>query len=271
MLVRHAAALAAVLAVACCAPAPDEEPTPVLVASADLRLPLDEYLLSPGQLRELGRARVAMTRECMRGAGFDFPPAEERVDVGLTSWNERRYGITDEALAAVDGYGLGARDPAARPSTPRPEPTPEQRAALEGADGCIERVEAGQGRDEPSGVDRELPLRLANESFTRSRGAPRVRAVVEAWSECVRARGFDSTDPLALASDDRFAGPVTPAEVAAATADVECKRSTNLVGTWFAEERSIQRDLVAANRAALASVREANAADVDRARRALGP
>ncbi|HEX6344437.1 hypothetical protein [Umezawaea sp.] len=267
MLVRHAATLATALALAGCASAPPEEPTPVVLAGADLRLPLDEYLLSPDQLNDLGRARVVLTRECMREAGFDYPPEGERVDVGLRGWNERRYGITDEATAAVDGYGVGESAPVGS----RTEPTPEERVALEGAGGCIERVEDGQRRSRRPGLDRELALRLAGESFTRSREAPRVRAVVEAWSACVRARGFDYPDPLAPSSDARFAGPATPDELAVAAADLACKEETNLVGVWFDEERSIQRDLVAANRAALAEVREANAADVEQARRSLGP
>jgi hypothetical protein len=196
---------------------------------------------------------------------------EKPADVGLRSWNERRYGLTDVRLAATDGYGLGARDPATRAPEERPVPTPEQRAALEGADGCIERVEAQQRRNSPPGVDRDLPLRLATESFTRSRDTPRVRAVFETWSACMRAEGHDYADPLAAASDERFTGPATPAELTVATADVECKRKTNLVGVWFAEERAIQRDLVAANRPALAEVRQANATEVSQARRLLAP
>jgi len=269
MLVRHAAVIAtAVVALAGCAAAQPAEPTPVLLDSTDLRLPLDDYLLSQKDLDTLGRARVVWLRECMGEAGFDFPPAPEQVDTGLRSWNERRYGITDEELAAVDGYGLGARDPAARP--PLPRPTPEQRAALEGPDGCLEHTEAQQRRDSPPDVDRGLPQRLSTESFTRSRGAPRVRAVLESWSECMRAKDYAYADPLAAASDERFTGRVTPVELAVAAADIECKRKTNLVGVWFSAEQEIQRDLVAANRAALADVRQANTAEIDRARHVVG-
>lgn len=248
MLKRHAVTFAAALALAGCA----AEPTPVLLESTDLRLPLDEYLLSPDELRELSRARVVRARECMGDAGFDFPPAEEPADAGLRSWNERRYGITDADLAATHGYGLGVPPP-----RPRPEPTPDQRAAL---DACIVRIEAPQRRD----VDRELPLRLATESFTRSRGAPRVRAVFESWSACMRNKGYDYADPLAAVS-------AAPAEPVVALTDIECKRTTNLVGVWFTEERAIQRDLVAANRSALAKVRHANAAELGQARQVVGP
>jgi hypothetical protein len=131
----------------------------MLVDGKDLRLPLDEYLLSPGDLHKPSQAR-----RCIREAGFDFPPVGEEVDVGLRSWNERSYGIIDTDVAATDGYGPGARDPGTRPPRPHPIPTPERRAALEGTGGCIARVEAQQRRDSAPDVDRELPLRLAAEA-----------------------------------------------------------------------------------------------------------
>lgn len=268
---RTVAGLAAVLVATGCGAQEPAVRAPALLESVDLRLPLDDYLLSPADLRELGVARAVLVRECMSAAGLALPAADESVDTGVRTWNERRYGVTDVALAASEGYGLGRRDPAARPPAPRPQLTDAQRGALEGPGGCAARAEAEQRRESPAGVDRDLPRRLATDSFTRSRATPAVRAAVTEWSTCLAERGFHYDDPLAPAADDRFAGGPDPTELAAATADVECKRRTNLVGVWFAEERAIQLDLVAANRTALDAVRRANTAELAVSRRLTRP
>jgi hypothetical protein len=275
MLVRRAVAAVAVLAVAVltvagCASTPADEPAPVLLDSVGLHLPLDDYLPSQEDLDTMGRARILWLRECMRKSGFDFPPLPARHEVGLRSWNERRYGITDADLAARDGYGLGERDPATQPPTPTPSPTPEQLSALTGPDGCVALTEARQRQNSPAGADPDLPQRLAKESFTRSQRTPSVRAVLASWSECMRARGHDYADPLAAASDNRFTGPVTPHEIAVAAADIECKRTTNLVGVWFSAERELQLDQVRAHSAALGEVRQANTAELDLAHQTVG-
>ncbi|HEU5111412.1 MAG TPA: hypothetical protein VFT95_22960 [Micromonosporaceae bacterium] len=263
--------LAAALVAACSGSPSPVEPPPVLLRSAELRLPIDDYLLSPVDLRQLAAARVVLVRQCMNAAGLDLPPPAESRETGPRTWNERRYGITDPDLAAVDGFGLGDRDPAAQQPKPAPKPDAAQRAALDGPGGCVARADRDQRRDSPPGADRDLPRRLSAESFDRSGREPTVRAAVSAWSECMRANGLNYDDPLAPLADARFAGAPTEAEITAATADVECKRRTNLVGVWFTAESAIQRDLTSANREALQRVRQANEAELRVSRQVAHP
>lgn len=243
---------------------------PKLLRSVDLRLPLDDYLLSPAELRDLSAARVLLIRRCMTAAGLDYPSRADSAPKGPMTWNERRYGITDPDLAAVDGYGLGAREPVS--GKPAPRLDAEQRAALDGPQGCTVRAGEEQRRGDPK-LDRDLPRRLTAASFARSRRDPAVVDVAREWSDCMRAKGFRYTDPLAPPADRRFAGPGEPAaaEIATATADVECKRRTNLVGVWFTAESAIQDGLVAGNRAELRRIRQTNDAELALSRRLVNP
>ncbi|WP_290062214.1 hypothetical protein [Amycolatopsis solani] len=255
-------AVAAALA-GCAAP-------PNLLRSTDLRLPLDDYLLSPAELRELSAARELLVRRCLAAAGFAYPSRADSAPKGPRTWNERRYGGTDADLVAVDGYGLGDREPTG--DKPAPKLDAAARAALEGPRGCAAKAGEEQRRGGPE-LDRDLPRRLASESFARSRGAPEVTDVVRKWSDCMRAGGFAYDDPLAPPADPRWAGPGKPAaaEIATATADLECKRRTNLVGVWFTAETAVQRGLVDGNRAALESIRRAADAELALSRRLLTP
>ncbi|MFJ7217772.1 hypothetical protein [Amycolatopsis sp. NPDC098790] len=262
-------AFAVALLAGCSAPAPVTAP-PALLRSADLRLPLDDYLLAPAELRELSAARGLLIRRCMTAAGVDYPARADAAPKGPRTWNERRYGLTDPDLAAVAGYGLGDREPVA--DKPPPALDAAAKAALDGPRGCAARAGEEQRRGDP-GLDRDLPRRLAAQSFAGSRRAPEVVDVFRKWSECMRVNGFGYDDPLAPPADRRFAGPGEPAagEIATAGADLECKRRTNLVGVWFTAEAAIQNGLVGGNRAQLQRIRQANDAELALSRRLIAP
>jgi hypothetical protein len=113
---------------------------------------------------------------------------------------------------------------------------------------------------------------MSMDSFGYSRGQPPVRAAITRWSDCMKQHGFDYPDPFAPIRDPRFEArrlAASATEIAAAMADVDCKRRGNLVGTWFTVERSYQQSLVAENRAGLELLRQANNAELAAAR-ALG-
>lgn len=273
-----AAAGAAVLALgAGCAGGPPAEPraadVPRLLEIADRPLPLDEYRLSPVQHLTVTNAYRVLMGRCVTGFGFDRPPGTDVGPlIGPRTWTERRYGLSDPAIAAVDGYGLAERDPARHPidrAGIRARLSPAVLAVISGTgprqangravphDGC-----AGQARRtlrmQPAGLDVLLAQNLAARSFTLSREDPRVRAAIAAWSRCMRAAGLDYASPLDPAADPAFAGGPTPRELRTAGADLACKRETNLIGIWYAVESGYQADLIAAHTGALRAVRDAN-------------
>jgi len=274
------ATAAAALTAGCSAPAREQpEEAPVLLRSTGLRLPLDAYLLSPGETTEVTEAHRVLVRRCMARFGFDYPPVTDGgTGGGLTSWTERRYGITDPKEAAARGYRL--RTPAG--SAPPADPGPRERIALTGeggsrveSDGVPEGGCAGEaGRrlraGGPEDADRTLAQALSAESYERSLRDKGVRAATEQWSRCMRASGLDYAGPLDPPEDPRFQGTVPSAvERTTAKADVSCKKRTNLVGVWFTAEAAVQRSLIIRNRDALAQVAAMNRTELTTARAVL--
>ncbi|MFH8469209.1 hypothetical protein [Streptomyces sp. NPDC017991] len=269
IVVALALTAAAPLTAGCSAGHRDQpEEAPVLLRSTGLRLPLDAYLLSPGETTKVTEAHRVLVRRCMVRFGFDYPPVTEGgAGGGLTSWTERRYGITDPAGAAARGYRL--RAPAG--SAPPADPGPRERIALTGQGGnrvkgvtvpeggCAgeagRRLRAGSPKD----VNPGLAQALSAESYERSLKDKGVRTATEQWSQCMRASGYDYAGPLDPPEDPRFRGTaLSAAERNTAKTDVDCKRRTNLVGVWFTAEAAVQRSLIDRNHEALARVAAMN-------------
>lgn len=247
-------------------------------------LPLDRYLLTPAEDARLNRAHRLLIERCTRRFGLAMP-AVAASPPPPGGPNARRYGINDPATARLLGYRVRAGQPPADRRSPDP---------TRSADLTLEAVLGGRGastvngrRVPPGGcfgearrrlsggvaepADMFLAQRLNQDSFGAARGHPRVRAVVEAWSACMRAAGFRYADPLRPPADPLFRAAVTERETRTATADVACKRRTGLVAVWSAVEANLQRSYIATHRARLEEIRRvhraqlAAAATVDRA------
>jgi hypothetical protein len=245
--------------------------TPVLLRTADLRLPLDDYLPSLADAGRLARAGRALVRQCMGELGFHgYAPPDPAPTAGPRTWNERRYGLADPA-EATRGYWPATRAAAGRR-------TPSVATAAEGA-AVTGRVRVANGRPvpqggcgteaqrrltahDPRGADKYLVQRLVSDSFFGSQQDPRVRAATGAWASCMKAAGFFYAGPLDPPKDQRFQGAATRLEIATAEADVVCKRRTNLVGVWFTVEAAQQNSLIEANRPALELARAAFQAEL---------
>jgi hypothetical protein len=260
-------------------------PAPPLLRGAGLRLPLDAYLASPAEVSQLTRGRLALLRRCMGRYGFDYPPPAPPAGPTPRSRNERRYGLTDPAAAAVRGYRLDNRDPTGsttRPAKPAPAAFPPGGlAVLTGAagrtvagkpvppDGCAGEASRELSAHAPPGADTGLPQRLSAESFAQSRNDPEVQAATRQWANCMKTKGLDYASPFDPPGDPRFRGPLSRAETTTATTDVACKRRTNLVGIWFTAESTYQRTLIDNNPAAVEAAAAAVRAQLAAARKAL--
>ena len=244
-------------------------PAPSMLASAGLRLPVEDYLPTADQNDRLAQARVVLIRACLArwGIGYDVVPVPSGR-YGPISLTDRRYGITDLTLARQFGYGLGPRDPAlmTRPDKPRLDPdgvtvlSGQGRSVVAGLPvpdgGCIgEADRALAGSLSPADLRRGSDLQV--ESFARSRVDSRVRSAFQAWSSCVARAGYRYADPLAAAADPAFTGQPDQHQLDVATVDIGCKAATNLVGVWFTVEAGYESRAIAADPGGFAATRSA--------------
>jgi hypothetical protein len=261
---------------------PEIGEVPTVLDATDLRLPMRDYELGAAELDLVTDARRILMQRCM--AEFGYTVEIERTTpsaYGPPTSSERRYGITDLALAREHGYGLGERDPSRQAQPERPELTADQQTVLFGRGrsevggkrvpdrGCAGAAGRELQRD-AAGADLSLPQNTWVTTFEESRGDSRVSAAIGAWSRCMERQGHHYPDPLAAASDPVAGGEVTDAQRALAVADIGCKAEVNLVGVWSTVEAAYQRRAIDANRAAFDAVRAALDGQVRTAREVTG-
>jgi hypothetical protein len=240
----------------------------ILRSPSEIVLPVDAYREPLQQRLAVAKAQDLLGQACMRRLGFDWE-IPERVPSRRND-NERRYGVFDERLAATYGY--------------HPEPDLEHDRAvlrnkriklspaamtawggkgpssLNGREvpkgGCLgeARRQLGDGQ-EPAGMD--LPDRLATDSMTRAETDSRVRNAWQQWSGCMRKAGYHYRTPWDAHDDPGWwQGPGSSRrEIATATADVRCRKETNLVGVWMAVEAAYQQQAIERNPEALANLK----------------
>jgi hypothetical protein len=248
---------------------------PVVNSDADIVLPLDAYRYTNRDYLAMMRAHSRLTADCMRRFGVEFPYQDTSgVVAGVNTpdfdhANSRRYGLLDPESAAVRGYlpqdapaeetptGKGAAGPAATEGGF--EMTPQIMFLLKGKaqpefatavlptdstgrrlsdDGCLgeaERTLAGGNR----AVNVSLADLYASEAHRRAQNDSRLTAAMTAWSTCMRERGYDYASSWGP-NDREWPRPPGAEEIATAGADVQCKRQTNLAGTWLALETAYQ-------------------------------
>lgn len=249
------------------APVTTDRSAPSMLDLSGRRLPIERYLLTDRQLGELSRARTFLAANCLSRYGLTLPPAvfdsgtTPAADTSSSANTAHRYGIADPTAAARFGYHPPPGTPTPPPHRPEPRLSAAVELVLTGKNGALSSPESTttyQGRPIPEGgcmdeATRRLGTRsgtigdaqLANDvnldSFARSKTEPATAKAIHAWSTCMRAAGFEYADPTE-APGPRFgdAPRATSEEIAVATADVACKRRTNLVGYWFTAEQAYQ-------------------------------
>jgi hypothetical protein len=244
--------------------------SPVAVA-----MPLDNYeQVAVQQQDALAAASDLLTQQCMQAAGFSYTTAAEPGGGVATvqSLESSGYGLTSLAQAQYLGYkqpahGSGAGPeglvlpgfvgqankhgtawtsallgfiPGARVNAPR------RQGCLQAA--YLELYGTLSGNPNPDPVPA-----IAIQSVQWTQSDPRVLAVQRAWSACMARRGLTYKTP-GQPEDRGWPSAPTPAEIATAVADVQCKTRTNLVNTWLTVEAAYQQALTSQNSASLAQL-----------------
>jgi hypothetical protein len=116
--------------------------------------------------------------------------------------------------------------------------------------GCVGEAQRQLGAEIPADIDVDLVENLAFSAFKRSESDSRIEAATVKWAECMLAVGYQYAAPSEAAGDPRWAEPpdhASPAEIAVATADVECKHKVNFGGVWLAVESAYQMQRIEEN------------------------
>ncbi|MEU8497566.1 hypothetical protein AB0C86_12680 [Streptomyces lavendulae] len=223
------------------------------------KLPLEMYTFSSAEELTIARARIKATAACMRKFGLTYqgPPLENISKFPAVT--DRRYGLTDENYAALNGYHIAGLQPEKTPSR-----TPEEDIFLLGENGG---ASSRNGKEIPPGGcarwgwnkisqensmdDERLAVELMHKSFSLSQSDPDTKAAISSWSNCMKRSGYSYGDPLTAGDDVSGKNEATSGEREVAKIDARCNNETNLAQTWYAIEKRIQNSLITENGAAL--------------------
>lgn len=234
-------------------------------------LPIEKYLPKVGEDARIAAASGEFIRVCMARFGYRYRlPAisQNALDSQENGANRgRRYGVSNAAYASTYGYHLPKDEPRNAPPADIPPMSEAENKVFIGDQDPTAGVKPGDkvaGQEIPSGgcsgeAQRKLKIeprermaeKINNVSFARSQENKQVKKALNEWSACMARSGHAYKTPLEPLDNIKgeSAGAV---EVSAAQADVACKDSVNLVGTWFSIESKIQEELIARSEEILA-------------------
>lgn len=236
---------------------PDVAQLPVITEEA--ALPLEAYVLDVGTLAELKGMYRELVEECATrfgGTPVVVQPGTEQLVEDSQMWGGRFGTMTLERASSL-GYHAGPDDIVAPSFGLFANEGDEPLATiLYGSDRKVIGEEAGSDRPRISGlpeggctgeVIRNLggdPLATVPERMDKIRlkayRDSRTQAAVQDWVACMREAGFkyEAVDgPIDTFSDGRA---LSEKEIAVATADVECTRSSRWRDISFAIEAAYQ-------------------------------
>ncbi|MEU4612229.1 MULTISPECIES: hypothetical protein [Streptomyces] len=244
--------------------------------TGDLALPIEGYIFSESELGLMTRAMSSLAQRCMKRSGFDYRPDDtQSPDIGVM---DRRYGVANSHTAALYGYHFPT--PKAGESNTKSlgeagritlAGKPLADGSLNPDGGCIgEAKRRLAGTEEEFGPDK-IARELNLESFVRSQKDSRVVAGFRTWSSCMAAKGYRYASPMDAIDDPEFGTEKTnPTEISTARADVECKKKTGLVRTWFDVESTWQRTEIEKKAEELARIKRHKTDQLKRAAAELG-
>ncbi|MER6031334.1 hypothetical protein [Streptomyces sp. NPDC001851] len=257
-------------------PAPALGPVPDITSVDAISLPIDGYIPTATQILALQKAADVVSARCMHSYGLPYHPPIMEGFAGFARQNKARtvlYGFFDLSTARSKGYDtqLGTPDDT---SNEVPYTTTEM-GVLRGQNASGTTVATFKGKKVPAGGCRQQGIEAIGgpppvpTAEALPEGGPRIppddphmKAVNARWATCMKGKGFTYPNPWAAYSSPKWrvsaAGSPrrqtlhTSEEIATATADVECKLSTNLVGVAVAVEIAYDRQYIETHTAQLA-------------------
>jgi len=227
--------------------------------SRDISLPLDAYVQDFAERQTVLRAEYALTKSCVEQFGFQFAaPAWDKSPAAVPNAGQpahyRLYGLLDEDHAKQMGYHSYGENPASEAAYADKELPRDYYnvvAAKFGGGvfngktipdgGCLGAAQ----REVEGATDLSMPVQLAFDAWTAAKSDSRVVAGFAKWNMCMAGSGYHYSTPMEANNDPKWSGEKASAdEIAVAVADVNCKKTTNLVGIRMAVDAAYQREAI---------------------------
>ncbi|MFC8221863.1 hypothetical protein ACFUTY_27270 [Streptomyces sp. NPDC057362] len=254
---------------------PKQEVTSGLAAG--MKLPLEDYMIGYPDMVDVENAKDVVKQACMNRLGFSYTP-EPMGSEPAPAYNEinmkRRYGLTDRAEAAENGFTppqalqQNAQDDEAEVARQ------DKESSAEGWDEAMSGTCVPEANKEVGVLfETDLAGELASASLDATSARPAVNGAMAAWASCMKSRGHSvkTPDEASKRFGTRALPGLTPGkeEVALATDDVDCKETSHLVAAWYEEETGYQTEQIASHKKDLEEEKARNTAMVKRARAVL--
>lgn len=240
-------------------------PEPTLGVVPTITLPnqvqgvIDQVLPDAKMLIDLAYAEQALKTKCVNEHGvtgaFSFVPAggnDSGATVaafvrGLSSDRVKRselWGFFDPDSASQYGYRVAPTEPGGLNEKSPDGTSPDVMRQ------CTESARTAFGGKDWSSY--ASPHRLPGGGPVEASKDSRWIAAAGRWSQCMKEAGYSYQFPTDAIGDSRWrsggeAASVSSAQIAAATADVRCKVSTNLVGVGVAVQSAYDKQYLDSN------------------------
>jgi hypothetical protein len=248
-------------------------PIPTITALQQISRPIDPYLPTAAQVKELYQAIDSATARCIKTYGLPPIPttSDDLDDVALQNRARNQlYGFFNPDVTATKGY-----DVTTTISGPPVQPTEAEIAVLSGHSTTGAVVATYHGKSIPAGGCHRVGMdamggnppspgsviSLPDGGPPVPIGDPRVLSVDTRWSTCMKAKGYSYANPADAYTDAKWhpasadqPGPNTTLmreELATATADLTCKQKTDLMGVSIAVQSAYDKQYIASHDNAL--------------------
>ncbi|WP_409470949.1 hypothetical protein [Streptomyces sp. HC307] len=283
------------LLIACCACTADQKepqaskPTtvPKITTATRMTLPIESYMFTDAQRQRIVAAKEQVITDCMKRFGFTYEAPAPESSFQPESMTALRYGVTSVSDATRFGYRPKGSEEVAAAEATRAPTTKTFKKILQGTgkpfayksksvpkDGCVGEARRALHDTEKDGGggDAEISNGINAASWDYSYKSKEVRAVFKEWSACMKQEDYRYTDPIAANNDPEWkqSTSATEAEKRVATADAKCKKEYNVVGTWYASDKTYQQKMIAENLKQLEPVQRKISAQVRLAGEILG-
>lgn len=225
-------------------------------------LPLSAYGTSEQDDVLLFRTNEALVARCMRSRGYASYSDQKKIQAAAKTKEQKEairpagaWGYIGGGTAKRIGFHVGVPVPVTK--GPTGQELKDYNVCWDKADKQVPSLAGNRGW--------KLTQDLFGQSFQQAAADSRVGAARERWSACMSTAGHPADDPEKLANATWKTEKATRKEIAAATADESCTRSSHLAAVYFAVLTGYQQQLISANTEVLTGYRKQVQAQVDRA------